>query len=192
MKIDMESLGIKVLTAVEAIRKRPGIYVGPLDDPKALTALIIEAMSPGLANAENKLVSRIDVIVHGNEVIVSDNGPGIPTNELEATLTQLRTGNPYASSSNFITKGLVFVNALSEFFRVGNRVNKKLYLIDYKKGELDSPLTCDSNVDYNGTTFNFKVDKEIFGDLKIDTIDLATEINKIKAETRATINLIIE
>src|SRR5271154_5421972 len=129
MSKSYSDLKIQVLTSSQAIRKRASMYVGPTDDPKTLTKLIVEAMCIARSYVADNKASRIDVVVSGSEVIVSDNGPGISLEKneknhdltlLETLLTQLSACKnlKHETVKHFCDNGIVVVNSLSEFFYV--------------------------------------------------------------------------
>lgn len=193
---------IEVLTGLQAIRRRPSMYIGDLNNPKVLTKLIIESMclSRALACDEDGSVKHIEVTINGNEVTISDDGPGVsmePSSNpslsfLELLLTVLFACKElkHEKTKDLCDVGIVITNALSEFFTAVNTVNYKRYVISYTHGELKAgPALSDFPSEHNGLTLHFKFDKAIFGDLKIDKEDVITEIEKMKAATSANITL---
>ena len=191
---------LQVLPTNEAIRKRPGMYVGDIKDPKALTGLIIEAMCVSRAFACDGKVSKINIVLSDNdEVCVYDDGPGFPVGLLKdgrsalehilgelAACKKMKTGDTH----HFCTYGIVTNVALCEYFEAHNTIGGNYYTLKYKQGKLVQPLKYEGEKPQNGLWFEFKFDPEIFGDLKIDRQALKTEIDKIQAETKAKINLV--
>lgn len=199
MKFDLSE--IKVLSTMEAIRKRPTMYVGDLKDPKLFTRLIIEALCLSRARAKDGCVSKIDISVKDdNSVLILDNGPGMPMEShgyvgnitlLEKLLTQLHACKniKHESVQDFCDNGIVVVNALCESFIVTNMLNNLGYLYVYRCGESSIPPYLAYQVASDGLKFDFQFDASIFGSLKIDKEHLIAEIEKIKLSTPAKINL---
>lgn len=192
---------IQVLSGAQAVRKRPTMYLGPnaLKEPHTLSKLVIESLCLARAQAADGKTNEISInIRNGNDVVVSWNGPGISMEQsqfgktnLELILSVLHACKnlKHESVQHFCENGIFVVNAVSEFFYVGNRVDDTLYLINYKKGELENGPYISPSKRNNGVTFAFRFDSAIFGDLKIDASELTAEIEKIKASTPARINL---
>lgn len=171
---------IQGLSSIEAVRKRPTFYLGPLDNPNVLSNLVVESLS--IARLK-KDVSVIDIYVNENlkALRIYDYGK-LALEKFERLLTDLHIGNLY---------GIFVVNALSRTFSVFNRIDGTSHILEYEKGKLIDKEIEQGEHFKDGTTIYFQFDEEIFGDLKIDKNDLIAEIEKFKTET-LTINLRFE
>ena len=208
-KLNFDGFEIKVLSTMEAIRKRPTMYVGILEDPKLFTKLIIEAMCLSRARAVDGQVTDIIVsLTDNNEVTISDNGCGMSMEPhikylsgafgdkslLEKLLTELHACKniKHDDIQSFCENGIVVVNALSEYFSVTNKINNLAYIIRYVEGELEKSPYISHPVTHEGLVFNFKFDPKIFGELKVDRKHLIAEIEKIKIATPINIELVFD
>ncbi|BCY18724.1 DNA gyrase subunit B [Leptolinea sp. HRD-7] len=188
MQTDEVSYGakdIQVLEGLEAVRRRPGMYVGGTD-LKALHHLVYEVVDNSIDEALAGACTNIEVIIHPDiTVTVSDNGRGIPVDihpqkkksALEVVMTVLHAGGKFGSGSYKVSGGLhgvgvSAVNALSEFCEVEVRREGKVYYQKYNRGVPEEPVkeigTCDPGI--SGTKTTFKVDRQIF---KGDDIDFS-------------------
>jgi len=179
---------IQVLEGLEAVRRRPGMYVGGTDI-KALHHLIYEVVDNSIDEALAGACDKIEVIIHpDSSVTVNDNGRGIPTDmhpvkkksALEVVMTTLHAGGKFNSSSYKVSGGLhgvgvSAVNALSEWCEVEVRRNNQVFFQRYERGVPVEPVkaigTCPADVSGNKTTFRF--DREIFKDdidFRFDTL----------------------
>lgn len=183
---DAES--IQVLEGLEAVRRRPGMYVGGTDI-KALHHLIYEVVDNSIDEALAGSCTRIEVIIHlDNSVTVTDNGRGIPTgmhpqmkrSALEVVMTVLHAGGKFGGGSYKVSGGLhgvgvSAVNALSEWCEVHVQREGKLYFQRYARGIPQAPVEeiGKSKPTETGTRTTFKFDTEIFKDnieYKFDTL----------------------
>ena len=179
---------IQVLEGLEAVRRRPGMYVGGTDQ-KALHHLVYEVVDNSIDEALNGPCNRIDVIIHADQsVTVEDNGRGIPVDihpekkvsALEVVMTILHAGGKFGGGSYKVSGGLhgvgvSAVNALSEWCEVRVKRNGKLYFQRYERGIplADVKVIGKSDPAETGTITTFLFDKEIFkGDLsyRFDTL----------------------
>ena len=179
---------IQVLEGLEAVRRRPGMYVGGTDI-KALHHLIYEVVDNSIDEALAGACDKIEVGIHpDSSVTVDDNGRGIPTDmhpikkksALEVVMTTLHAGGKFGSSSYKVSGGLhgvgvSAVNALSEWCEVEVRRNGQVFFQRYERGIPVEPVkvigTCSADVTGNKTTFRF--DREIFKDdidFRFDTL----------------------
>jgi len=183
-----EAQDIQVLEGLEAVRRRPGMYVGGTDI-KALHHLIYEVVDNSIDEALAGVCDRIEVIIHSdNSVEVTDNGRGIPVDihpqikkpALEIVMTTLHAGGKFGGGSYKVSGGLhgvgvSAVNALSEWceveiFRDGN-IHKQRYERGYPQGPIE--IIGKVNPNATGTKITFKYDPEIFkGDFeyRFDTL----------------------
>jgi DNA gyrase subunit B len=183
-----EAQDIQVLEGLEAVRRRPGMYVGGTDI-KALHHLIYEVVDNSIDEALAGVCDRIEVIIHSdNSVEVNDNGRGIPVDmhpqikkpALEIVMTTLHAGGKFGGGSYKVSGGLhgvgvSAVNALSEWCEVEIFRDGKIHKQRYERGYPQGPIEIIGKVnpDITGTKITFKYDPEIFsGELeyRFDTL----------------------
>jgi len=170
---------IQVLEGLEAVRRRPGMYVGGTDQ-KALHHLVYEVVDNSIDEALAGACNRIEIILHeDHSVTVNDNGRGIPVaihpekkvSALEVVMTILHAGGKFGGESYKVSGGLhgvgvSAVNALSEWCEVKVRRDKKLYFQRYERGHPVEAVKEIGKVKegLTGTSTRFKYDTEIFKD----------------------------
>jgi DNA gyrase subunit B len=183
-----EAKDIQVLEGLEAVRRRPGMYVGGTDI-KALHHLIYEVVDNSIDEALAGACDRIEVVIHpDSSVTVSDNGRGIPVDlhpqmkkpALEVVMTTLHAGGKFGGGSYKVSGGLhgvgvSAVNALSEWCQVEVQRDGKVHFQRYERGYPTGPVEVigKSAANVTGTKTTFKYDPEIFkGDLdyRFDTL----------------------
>lgn len=166
---------IQVLKGLEAVRKRPGMYIGSTG-PKGLHHLVYEIVDNSIDEALAGYCSHIEVeILPGDIITVRDNGRGIPVgiNEEEGlpavtvVLTVLHAGGKFGGSGYKVSGGLhgvgsSVVNALSEWFEVEVSQNGHIYKQRFERGNIVSDLEIIGDTDETGTFIRFKADPEIF------------------------------
>ncbi len=166
---------IQVLKGLEAVRKRPGMYIGSTG-PKGLHHLVYEIVDNSIDEALAGYCSHIEVeILPGDIITVRDNGRGIPVgiNEEEGlpavtvVLTVLHAGGKFGGSGYKVSGGLhgvgsSVVNALSEWFEVEVSQNGHIYKQRFERGNIVSDLEVIGDTDETGTFIRFKADPEIF------------------------------
>jgi DNA gyrase subunit B len=186
--VSYDAKDIQVLEGLEAVRRRPGMYVGGTDI-KALHHLIYEVVDNSIDEALAGACSRIEVRIHpDSSVTVVDNGRGIPVDlhpqmkksALEVVMTVLHAGGKFGGGGYKVSGGLhgvgvSAVNALSEWCEVRVRRDSKLYFQRYERGYPTGPVSEIGKADpgSTGTQTTFKFDPQIFkGDLdfKFDTL----------------------
>ena len=172
---------IQVLEGLEAVRKRPGMYIGSTS-LRGLHHLVYEIVANSVDEALAGRCDTIKVVVHkDNSVTVKDNGSGIPVGihpkmgipTVEVVHTILHAGGKFGGGAYTVSGGLhgvgaSVVNALSEYLEVQVSREGKVYQQRFEKGKTMTPLTVVGDTDHSGTTTTFKPDPEIFEDVVFD------------------------
>ncbi len=183
---------IQVLEGLEAVRKRPGMYIGSTS-LRGLYHLVYEIVANSIDEALAGRCDRVEITIEkDNSVTIKDNGSGIPVGihpkmgipTVEVVHTILHAGGKFGGGAYTVSGGLhgvgaSVVNALSEYLEVRVARDGKIYRQRYERGLTVSPLEIIGEADYTGTKTHFKPDPEIFDEIVFEFDSLVTRYREM-------------
>jgi DNA gyrase subunit B len=177
---------IEVLDGVDAVRKRPGMYVGDAHDGSGLHHLFWEVLGNSIDQHLARRARRVRIDIDGEWVTIEDDGLGIPAPILEPVLTRYHACGSWDDhvphvhvGESHVGVGLFAVNALSARFEIESRCEGRTWSMAFERGRVVQPLACMGAASQSGTRIRFHPDAEIFSTAKLDVLRVETWLEQL-------------